>query len=49
MMPLAKDEAARLGLPGRTTIVGKRIERPSIMPLRVQSATRYSPITFCAP
>jgi hypothetical protein len=47
--PLAKDDAARLGLPGRTTTVGSRSERPSIMPLRVKSATRYSPITFCVP
>ena len=49
MMPLANDDAARFGLPGRTTMVGSRIERPSTMPLRVKSATRYSPITFCVP
>jgi len=49
MMPLANDEAARLGLPGRTTMVGKRRERPSMNPLRVRSAIRYSPITFCVP
>ena len=29
MMLLANDEAARLGLPGRTVIVGRRKERPS--------------------
>src|SRR4029450_285218 len=39
MMPLAKDDAARLGLPGRTVTVGKRSERPSIIPLRVMSYT----------
>ena len=33
--PLANDEAARLGLPGRTTIVGRRRLRPSMNPLRV--------------
>ncbi len=49
MMPLAKEDAARLALPGRTTIVGRRIDRPSMNPLRVKSATRYSPITFCVP
>ena len=49
MMPLANDEAARLGLPGRTTMVGRRSDRPSMNPLRVKSATRYSPITFCVP
>ena len=35
MMPLAKDEAAALGLPGRTVTVGRRSERPSMKPLRV--------------
>ena len=30
MMPLANDEAARLGLPGRTEMVGRRSERPSM-------------------
>jgi hypothetical protein len=49
------DDAARerrrgeVGLAGRTTIVGSLSERPSIIPLRVRSATRYSPITFCVP
>ena len=46
---LAKEDAARLGLPGRTTMVGRRSERPSMKPLRVKSATRYSPTTFCVP
>ena len=34
MMPLANDEAARFGLPARTTMVGSRSERPSRKPLR---------------
>jgi hypothetical protein len=34
-MLLANDEAARLGLPGRTTIVGSRSDRPSRKPFRV--------------
>jgi hypothetical protein len=34
MMPLAKLDAAAFGLPGRTTIVGSRTARPSIIPLR---------------
>ena len=29
-----KLDAALFGLPGRTTIVGRRIERPSMNPLR---------------
>jgi hypothetical protein len=37
MMPLANDDAALLGLPGRTVIVGRRSERPSMKPLRVMS------------
>ena len=32
---LAKVEAALLGLPGRTKIVGSRSERPSTKPLRL--------------
>jgi hypothetical protein len=32
MMPLANDDAARFGLPGRTTIVGSRSARPSMKP-----------------
>ena len=48
-MPLANDDAALLGLPGRTVTVGRRSERPSMKPLRVMSYTRYSPIAFCAP
>jgi hypothetical protein len=35
MMPLANEDAARFGLPGRTTIVGRRSDRPSRNPLRV--------------
>ena len=35
MMPLAKDDAAALGLPGRTVTVGNRRERPSTNPFRV--------------
>ena len=34
MIPLAKLEAARLGLPGRTTMVGNRMLRASTNPLR---------------
>ncbi len=37
MMPLANDDAARLGLPGRTVTVGSRRLRPSMKPLRVMS------------
>ena len=35
IMPLAKDEAAALGLPGRTLMVGRRSTRPSTKPRRV--------------
>jgi hypothetical protein len=35
MIEEAKVEAARLGLPGRTMIVGRRSERPSMKPLRL--------------
>ena len=49
MMPLANDDAALLGRPGRTVIVGSRSERPSIMPLRDRSLTSNSPIAFCVP
>ena len=35
MIELAKVEAALLGLPGRTTIVGRRRLRPSTKPLRL--------------
>ena len=49
MMPLANDDAALFGWPGRTVIVGRRSERPSIMPLRVMSWTSSSPIAFCVP
>jgi len=35
MIEDAKVDAARFGLPGRTTIVGRRSERPSTKPLRV--------------
>ena len=37
MMPLANEDAARFGLPGRTVTVGRRNERPSMKPLRVMS------------
>ena len=36
-MPLAKDDAALFGLPGRTVTVGNRSERPSMKPLRDMS------------
>ena len=49
MIPLANEEAARLGLPGRTTIVGRRSDRPSMNPLRLMSFTSSSPIAFCVP
>ena len=49
MMPLANEDAARLGLPARTTMVGSRKERPSMNPLRLKSVARYSPQTLCAP
>ncbi|MNT21750.1 hypothetical protein D3C72_1570980 [compost metagenome] len=35
MMPLANDEAAALGLPGRTLMVGRRSTRPSTKPRRL--------------
>ena len=35
MMPLANEEAAAFGRPGRTLIVGNRSTRPSMKPLRV--------------
>ena len=35
MMPLANEEAARFGLPGRTTTVGMRRLRPSTKPCRL--------------
>ncbi|VTP60135.1 Uncharacterised protein [Serratia rubidaea] len=34
IMPLANDEAALFGLPGRTLMVGRRSTRPSTKPLR---------------
>ncbi len=37
MIPLANDDAALFGLPGRTVTVGRRSERPSRKPLRVMS------------
>ena len=37
MMPLANDDAALFGLPGRTVTVGRRRLRPSMKPLRVMS------------
>ncbi len=37
MMPLANDDAALFGLPGRTVTVGRRSDRPSMKPLRVMS------------
>ncbi len=48
-MPLANDDAARLGSPGRTVTVGRRRLRPSSAPRRDRSATSSSPITFCVP
>jgi len=49
MIELAQVDAALLGLPGRTTMVGRRRARPSMKPLRLMSLTRNSPIAFCAP
>ena len=46
---LAKLEAAALGHPGRTAMVGSRRARPSTMPRREKSLTNCSPITFCTP
>ena len=37
MIPLANDDAALFGLPGRTVTVGSRRLRPSMKPLRVMS------------
>ena len=49
MMPEKNPLAAALGLPGRTTMVGSRIDTPSISPRRDQSLTSASPISFCVP
>src|SRR6266545_5150317 len=49
MTPLANDDAALFGLPGRTVTVGRRRLRPSIMPLRDMSWTSSSAIAFCVP
>ena len=49
MMPLKNDDAAALGLPGRTVTVIRRAARPSMKPLRVQSAISCSHISFCVP
>src|SRR5206468_9620108 len=49
MMPLANDDAALFGLPGRTVIVGRRRLRPSMKPFRLMSLTISSPIAFCVP
>ena len=47
--PLANDDAAAFGRPGRTVIVGSRITRPSMKPRRVQSPISNSAIAFCVP
>ena len=49
MMPLANEDAAELGWPGRTEIVGRRRTRPSTKPLREYSLTSSSPMALSAP
>src|ERR1700682_6408024 len=49
MMPLANEDAALFGLPGRTGTVGRRRVRPAVVALGVMSETSSSPIAFCAP
>ncbi len=49
MMPEKKPEAAALGKPGRTQIVGKRRDSPSMNPLRAKSETMNSQAAFWAP
>ena len=49
MMPEKKPEAAALGLPGRTQIVGNRTDTPSRRSRRDRSSRSASPISFCVP
>ena len=49
MMPLANEDAAEFGFPGRTEMVGSRQTRPSTYPLREYSLTSSSPMAFVAP
>ena len=49
MIPLAKDDAAEFGRPGRTEIVGRRQMRPSTWPRREYSLTSSSPTALVAP
>lgn len=48
-MPERKDEAAAVGRPGRTEIVGKRRTKPAMKPRRVYSFTSVSQMIFSAP
>ena len=48
-MPLAKLDAAALGLPGRMMMVGGRAARPSTKPLRVYSLINSSPMDLVMP
>jgi hypothetical protein len=47
--PERNAEVAAEGTPGRTTIVGSRMIRPSMNPLRVNSFTRSSELSFAIP
>ncbi len=49
MMPEKNPEAALLGLPGRTTMLGRRMPTASSRPFRVWSASSSSQIAFCVP
>src|SRR5258706_14031645 len=49
MMLLANDDAARIRLPGRTTIVGRGSDRPPTEPLALKFPTRYLPEAFLGP
>ena len=49
MMLEKNPDAARLGVPGRTQIVGRRMAMPSTKPRRAWSDSSNSIIAFCVP
>jgi hypothetical protein len=49
MMPETKADVAGEGRPGRTTIVGRRMIRPSTKPRREYSLTKSSAISLPQP
>ena len=48
-IPEKKEDAAKLGLPGRTHIVGRRMDKPSQKPFLIKSLSINSQQAFCAP